>query len=132
MKHLLFAINQINQALKNNKIEIAIKYTKLNLVFIKLLITRGIISSYTLSHSLKGYIKLNVFFKFYENNPAFQSITNISTPGRYIYWKNHEIRKHSALNVTSIYILCNPYLGLCTNVEALRYGQGGVIIAEIK
>jgi small subunit ribosomal protein S8 len=71
---------------------------------------------------------LEIQLKYVGNGPFIRSITRVSTPGRRVYSKSHELPR--VLSDQGIAIVSTS-AGLMTNKEARKRHLGGEVVCEI-
>ncbi len=119
-------LTRIRNALRVNKNEVTIPYSKLKVRIAEILKNEGYINSY--SEQLENrQLKLQLKYKP-NGQPVIRSLRRISKPGRRIYCQVDELPR--VLNNLGIAIISTP-AGLMTAAEARQKKVGGEIICEI-
>ncbi len=119
-------LTRIRNALRVNKSEVTIPYSKLKVRIAEILKNEGYISSY--SEQIENrQLKLKLKYQS-DGRSAINSLRRISKPGRRVYCQADKLPR--VLNNLGIAIISTP-AGLMTVADAKKNKIGGEIICEI-
>lgn len=114
---------KLNYLLKKKNLKI--KLNKKELKILKIFLQLNIIKLIKINKNI-----FNIYFQYINNEPVFYSIKNIYKPSKPTFISLKQINK---INKKSNYIFfISTNKGLVTNLEAEKYGIGGVLILKIK
>lgn len=108
------------------KLEVCVPYSKIKLSVAELLVRNSYLAKVETKQAGRPYLLITL--KYYNGQPAMQSIKRISKPGSRVYVKSSDIKR--VLNGLGISVLSTPK-GLMTGSEAKQANVGGEIICEV-
>lgn len=120
-------LTRLRNAAAVRKAEVAMPYSKVKFAIAKILEKEGYIEAVQVGE--QGFKKtMTITLKYRGNRSAFELLKRVSTPGRRVYKKTHELPV--ILSGFGISIVSTPN-GLMTNKEAHSRRLGGEVICEI-
>jgi ribosomal protein S8 len=123
-----YVVNTINFALSKRLLISKLKFSKKTLKLIKILAKSGVLKNFFITSSTPKYIYFSIFF--YKNTTFFKHVRLISTQTKKFYISLNAIKKLTKVMRTTVLIL-ETSKGLLTNVEALRYKTGGILLLAV-
>lgn len=121
-------ITRIRNAYLAKNLEAVIPHTRLLESITKVLVEEKYLASYKVEENDKGFKVIVAKLNFIDGEPALQTITRISKPGRRIYKSVSEL--HPIVSGLGIAILSTPK-GVMTDREAKKQKVGGEVLCEL-
>ncbi|UAJ64932.1 30S ribosomal protein S8 [Candidatus Schneideria nysicola] len=120
-------LTHIRNSQSAKKYIISIPYSKVKKAIAQVLKEEGFIEDFKIQH---GDIKpiLELYLKYFRNNPVIENITRISRPGLRIYKKAHLLPK--VMGGMGIAIISTSK-GIMTDHAARRIGLGGEVLCYV-
>ena len=119
-------LSRIKNAQKVYKAEVRVKYSKICIHILNILVEEGYINGYKLIKD--DLYSIQVYLKYYNEKPVIKNITRISKPGKRIYVSNKTLWKAS--NGLGLNILSTSK-GVLSDQEARRLKVGGEILCRV-
>lgn len=119
-------LTRIRNASNVHKKEVAVPYSKLKMAIANILVKNGYLDK--AEEVKENHPQIILTLKYYNGQPAINSIKRISKPGHRRYIKNDEIK--TVLSGFGLAILSTPK-GLLSNMEAKNMHLGGELICEV-
>lgn len=112
-----------------------IKYTKLNLNILLILINEGYIKNYSFE-KINRDLKIKIFLKYkgwWLKKSYFSIIKRISKPGKRIFTKYKDLKKNiPTFKYSQGIAIISTSSGLMTHLKALKLKKGGEILCYIE
>ena len=117
---------RIKNAQKVYKSNVRVKYSKICIQILNILVEEGYINGYELIKDDR--YSINFFLKYYNEKPVIKNITRVSKPGKRIYVSNKTLWKSS--NGLGLNILTTSK-GVLSDQEARRLKIGGEVLCRV-
>ncbi|MBU0531470.1 MAG: 30S ribosomal protein S8 [Candidatus Uhrbacteria bacterium] len=120
-------LTRIRNAQAVKRPEISLPYSNIKFSIAKILEKEGYVGTVGKDETDK-FAKLTIAMKYDAGAPAITAVKRVSTPGRRVYAKSHELPR--VLSDMGIAIISTPN-GLMSNKEARKRHLGGEVICEV-
>lgn len=120
-------LTRVRNAATVRKADVTMPHSKVKFAIAKIMEREGYLHGVVV-HEEGAKKTLTLTLKYKGNRPAFELLRRVSTPGRRVYKKTHELPV--ILSGFGISIVSTPN-GLMTNKEAHSRRLGGEVICEI-
>jgi small subunit ribosomal protein S8 len=119
-------LTRIQNAQKVDKAEVQVKYSKICIQILNILVEEGYINGYKIIKN--DHYSIKIYLKYYNEKPVITKINRISKPGKRIYTSITTLWKSS--NGLGLNILSTSK-GVLSDQNARRLKVGGEVLCQV-